>query len=243
VSGSEFEFLEFKNIGSAVLPLAGVHFTNGIEYDFPDNSSVAPGGFVVIASNTEMFNQRYGFLPLGDYTGQLDNAGERLTLVDASGDTLITLRYNDKAPWPVEADSTGQSLVSRAVTPRGDPGLPEYWSASAEIHGSPGRDDGASGFAEDKSNNENPRTFELDQNYPNPFNPRTTIKFQIPGTNFVTLEIYNVLGQKVVTLVSENLNPGMHKYEWQAEGLPSGIYFCRLQAGEFEQVKKMVLLK
>jgi hypothetical protein len=243
VGGSEFEFLEFKNIGSAVLPLAGVYFTNGIDYQFPSNSSVAPGGFVVIASNTEMFNQRYGFLPLGEYTGQLDNAGERLTLVDAAGDTLISLRYNDKAPWPIEPDSTGQSLVARAVTPLGDPGLPEYWTASGEINGSPGRDDGSSGFEEEKSGNVKPQAFELDQNYPNPFNPNTNIEFSLPKTEWVTLKIFNVLGQRVATLVSEKLNPGIHKYQWQGGNLPSGIYYCRMQAGEFEQVRKMILLK
>jgi hypothetical protein len=243
VSGSEFEFLEFKNIGSSVLPLAGVHFTNGIDYQFPSNSSVPAGGFVVLASNSEMFNRRYGFLPLAEYTGQLDNAGERLTVVNAAGDTLITLRYNDKAPWPTEADSTGQSLVARAINPHGDPGLPEYWTASSEINGSPGRDDGMSSLEEEKSFNKNPRVFELAQNYPNPFNPRTTIKFQIPSSTIVTLEIYNVLGQKVVTLVSGKFNPGIHSYEWQADNLPSGIYYCRMQAGNFEQVRKMILLK
>ena len=241
VGGSEFEFLEFKNIGTSVLPLAGVYFTNGIDYQFPNNSSVAPGGFVVIASNTEMFNQRYGFLPLGEYTGQLDNAGERLTLVNAAGDTLISLRYNDKAPWPIEPDSTGQSLVAREVIPLGDPSLPEYWTASREIHGSPGRDDGTNSV--ENNFNEKLQTFELTQNYPNPFNPSTMIEFQIPNSRYVTLEIYNVLGQKVATIVSEKLNPGVYKYEWQAHNLPSGIYYYRLQAGEFEKVRKMILLK
>jgi hypothetical protein len=243
VGGSEFEFLEFKNIGSSVLPLAGVHFTNGIDYQFPSNYSVAPGGFVVIASNAEMFNQRYEFLPLGEYTGQLDNAGERLTLVDASNDTLVSLRYNDKAPWPIEPDSTGQSLVSRAATPLSDPGLPEYWTASREINGSPGRDDGSSGFEEEKNIGENPRTFELDQNYPNPFNPKTMIKFQIPNSNFVTLEIYNLLGQKVATLVNKKMNQGMHEIEWNATDLASGVYLYRLQAGNYSETKKLILLR
>jgi hypothetical protein len=81
------------------------------------------------------------------------------------------------------------------------------------------------------------------ENYPNPFNLNTMIKFQIPNSNFVTLEIYNVLGQQVAMLVSEKLNPGIYKYNWQAINLPSGIYYCRMQAGEFKQVRKMVLLR
>jgi predicted GH43/DUF377 family glycosyl hydrolase len=88
-----------------------------------------------------------------------------------------------------------------------------------------------------------PKYLSLEQNYPNPFNPITNIQFSNPKSQFISLEIYNVLGQKVASLVSEKLNPGVHKYEWQAGGLPSGIYYCRIQAGEFEQVRKMVLLR
>jgi hypothetical protein len=81
------------------------------------------------------------------------------------------------------------------------------------------------------------------QNYPNPFNPSTYIQFSIPRSVLVTLEIYNLLGQKIETLVAGKLNSGIHKYEWQANNLPSGIYYCRMQAGGFEQVRKLVLLK
>jgi photosystem II stability/assembly factor-like uncharacterized protein len=87
------------------------------------------------------------------------------------------------------------------------------------------------------------QNFSLSQNYPNPFNPNTTIEFTLPKTEFVTMKVFNVLGQQVATLVSEKLNAGDHKYEWQAEGLPSGIYYCRMQSGEFEQVRKIILLK
>jgi hypothetical protein len=81
------------------------------------------------------------------------------------------------------------------------------------------------------------------ENYPNPFNPRTSIKFQIPNSSFATLEIYNLLGQKVATLMKENLSAGTHTSEWNATGFASGIYLYRLQAGEFEQVRKMILLR
>ncbi len=88
-----------------------------------------------------------------------------------------------------------------------------------------------------------PDQFKMDQNYPNPFNPNTTIEFALLQTEWVTLKIFNILGQQVTTLVSEKLNPGVYKYKWQADNLPTGIYICRLQAGEFEQVRKMILLK
>jgi hypothetical protein len=100
--------------------------------------------------------------------------------------------------------------------------------------------------------------FELGQNYPNPFNPTTTIEFSIPKAEFVTLKIYNILGEEVTTLVSERLTAGQYKYQWDASGLPSGVYFYKLeavhpstsspkesgQAGQgFVQTKKMLLIR
>jgi hypothetical protein len=86
-------------------------------------------------------------------------------------------------------------------------------------------------------------TFELAQNYPNPFNPRTKIKYDIPIKNYVDLSIFNQLGQKIATLASEVQAAGTHQVEWNAAGLPSGIYYYRLQSGEFFKSRKMIFLK
>ncbi|MFC1555758.1 YCF48-related protein [candidate division KSB1 bacterium] len=91
--------------------------------------------------------------------------------------------------------------------------------------------------------NQIPREFELKQNYPNPFNPETNIEFSIPATSFVQLDVYNVLGQRVATLVSENLPAGVHKAYWNAANMSSGIYFYRLQAENFNAMNKMMLIK
>jgi len=88
-----------------------------------------------------------------------------------------------------------------------------------------------------------PETTVLHQNYPNPFNPTTTIQFFLPRSENVSLKIYNTFGQELETLVSEKLPRGNFKYEWNAGGLTSGIYFYRLQAGSFVQVRKLVLVK
>jgi len=95
----------------------------------------------------------------------------------------------------------------------------------------------------ERENDQAPTNYALDQNYPNPFNPTTTISFFIPKTSRVTLEIYNSLGEKVSTLVSKTLPASTYQYEWDSEGLASGIYFYRLQAGDFVQTKEMLLLK
>jgi hypothetical protein len=85
--------------------------------------------------------------------------------------------------------------------------------------------------------------FELGQNYPNPFNPSTSISFAIPRSSFVSLQVYDVLGREIATLVNENLEAGSYKAEWNAAGQPSGVYFYRLTAGEFTDIGKMILNK
>jgi predicted GH43/DUF377 family glycosyl hydrolase len=95
----------------------------------------------------------------------------------------------------------------------------------------------------DKISSAFPGKFVLMQNFPNPFNPSTIINYELPITNVVDLSIYNLLGQKVATLVSENKNTGQHQVEWDASGFASGIYYYRIDAGEFQDVKKMILLR
>lgn len=88
-----------------------------------------------------------------------------------------------------------------------------------------------------------PSEYSLSQNYPNPFNPSTRINFSVPQTGSVTLKIYNVLGTEVQTLVSEEKEKGSYEVEFNASGLSSGIYYCKMQSGNFSDTKQMVLLK
>jgi endoglucanase len=88
-----------------------------------------------------------------------------------------------------------------------------------------------------------PRENRLDQNFPNPFNPSTTISFGLPFRSFVSLKMFDLRGREVATIVSEVLSAGYYSREWNARGLASGVYFCRLSAGPFAETKKLVLLK
>ena len=88
-----------------------------------------------------------------------------------------------------------------------------------------------------------PRAYSLAQNYPNPFNPSTTISWSLPSKAFVSLTIYDVVGREVAKLVSNELPAGVYSRIWNATGMPTGVYFCRLQAGAFTQTKKLLLLK
>jgi photosystem II stability/assembly factor-like uncharacterized protein len=88
-----------------------------------------------------------------------------------------------------------------------------------------------------------PRSYTLEQNYPNPFNPSTAIEFSIPHSGMTTLNIFNLLGEEVEALVAGELSAGRHLVKWDAKGKASGIYFYRLQAGEFTETKKLILLQ
>jgi hypothetical protein len=88
-----------------------------------------------------------------------------------------------------------------------------------------------------------PNYFALDQNYPNPFNPSTTISYSVPETEFVTLKVYDVLGNEIASLVNEEKPAGKYEVDFNGAELSSGIYFYRLQAGSFIETKKMVLMK
>lgn len=88
-----------------------------------------------------------------------------------------------------------------------------------------------------------PDDFSMEQNYPNPFNPTTKIKYQIANAGFVNLRIYDVLGNEVETLINREIQAGSYELEFNASKLPSGIYYYTLNAGEFSQTRKMILLK
>jgi hypothetical protein len=88
-----------------------------------------------------------------------------------------------------------------------------------------------------------PASYHLFQNYPNPFNPSTMIRYQLPKRSYVTLKVFNVLGEEVVTLVNGIQDPGYKWVEFDAAGQSSGVYFYRLAAGDHVLVKKMLLVR
>jgi hypothetical protein len=88
-----------------------------------------------------------------------------------------------------------------------------------------------------------PKTFSLSQNYPNPFNPVTSIKFSVPKQSHVKLIVYDLLGREVATLVNEIRNPGYYEVPFDAVNFASGVYFYRMEARDYVDVKKMVVIK
>ena len=88
-----------------------------------------------------------------------------------------------------------------------------------------------------------PLKYKLYQNYPNPFNPSTKINYSIPESGIVTIKIYDILGKEIQTLVNEFKQAGSYEAEFYGKDLPSGVYFVRMESGDFRDIKRMVLIK
>lgn len=238
-SSQDLEFIELYNAGKEPLNLSFLRFTDGIDYQFPAATELAPEHYIALAAQRSAFFSRYGEQPFGEFSGQLNNGGERLALSTASGDTVLSFSYDDGDEWPAAADGEGYSLVLDA----GDnPDLndAQQWRNSAALHGSPGRGDAQTAVRETLAV---PMDFSLQQNYPNPFNASTLIRFSLAQRSVVALAVYNLAGQHIATIIDREMPAGAHALSWQPESLASGIYFYRLQTDAASMSKKMLLLR
>ncbi|HER08763.1 MAG TPA: T9SS type A sorting domain-containing protein [Bacteroides sp.] len=231
IDQDKFEFIELKNTGPSTLDLGGVQFIDGIDFTFLPETGLLPGGFAVVASDQLRFYDRYGFLPVGEYGGNLDNGGEWILLAGPGGDTLSAIRYGDTAPWPVLADGMGHSLVPVVFDPAGDQNDAGLWRESCLIGGSPGRDDTEETAVEEPVKKES--GYLLGQNYPNPFSDLTYIGYTLPGEALVEISVYNLVGQKITTLVNGKYPAGSHVVNWNGRDdsgnrMKEGIYFYRM---------------
>ena len=127
----KLEFLEIRNTGSTSVNLSGLYFRGtGFVYQFPANATLNAGLCVIIASNANVFQSKYGFAPFGEFTRLLSNSGEKLVLSDAFGNLVDYVEYSDGSPWP-DADGNGYYLMLAGLTL--DNSLPESWTASNDL--------------------------------------------------------------------------------------------------------------
>ncbi|MBN2762510.1 MAG: CotH kinase family protein, partial [Bacteroidales bacterium] len=250
VDDSEFEFVELKNTGTSTLNMGGLRFVNGIDFEFPPETALKPGEFIVLAANNAGFYKRYGFMPFAEFGGQLDNNGEWITLINTTGDIICSFRFNDGTDWPDTPDGMGNSLVPTDINPDNDQNDPYYWRASYATGGSPGHDDlfTAAITAEMPQK----RNAVLNQNYPNPFADVTYIDYQLYDNAQVILSVYNMMGQKINTLVNRHQPAGVYQVEWNTadhagNNVAHGIYFYRIEIISADQTevitRKMLLMR
>ena len=229
VPNSEYEFIELKNTGRSTFDLSGFRFSKGISYTFPNESQFAPGEFIVLASNSNEFVSRYNFRPFGEYGGQLDNLGELLIMESAGGDTIVSFAYGNSGDWPTSPAGSGYSLVPVDPNPKGDPSIASNWTASKYKGGSPGIDDGS------------PTDVPLPvsakglkhESFPNPFTTSVYIVYELEEDSHVVIDIYNLSGQKISSLVDEYRPTGRNHVSWDGRNhlgqpIAEGVYIYRL---------------
>uniref|UniRef100_A0A7V2ZIP6 T9SS type A sorting domain-containing protein n=1 Tax=Ignavibacterium album TaxID=591197 RepID=A0A7V2ZIP6_9BACT len=167
---------------------------------------------------------------------RLETNGITVFLNDGQGNFIVRencyFPYADGVPWSIIAsdfDLDGRTDI--AITSTSDSLYVLYNLGGGTVG------------VRDQEVTEIPTSFSLSQNFPNPFNPTTTIQYSLPQAEDVTLKVYNLLGEEVKTLVNDYQQAGKHSVQINVNNLPSGVYFYRIQAGNFVQTKKMILIK
>ena len=142
----DYEFIEFLNLAAQPIELAGVSFTDGIDFAFADDALLGAGERLVLVRDTAAFATRYPAVQIGgEYSGRLSNGGERIILSSATNGTLRDFAYDDAEPWPPEADGGGRSLFLTDPQTNPDVALAASWQLHGTISGNPGGPDSSSG--------------------------------------------------------------------------------------------------
>ena len=229
-AGNFSDWIELYNAGDQAVDVGGLYLSDDLEDPglwriseiSPYMTTINPDSFLLLWADNDT---TLDLLHLGF---QLAMEGEAISIGQiVENDTILI----DSLTYPEQVTD-----FSFGRYPDGS----ANWITFA--HGTPGSSNIITG-----SRNEIqkfPGSFRLCQNYPNPFNPATVIRFSIPEAGFVTLKIYNLLGQLAATLVERNLAPGDHSYVWNAGSFASGVYYYKLDTeGGLTETKKLILLK
>ncbi|HEX7358118.1 MAG TPA: CotH kinase family protein, partial [Ignavibacteriaceae bacterium] len=238
------DWIELYNNSDTSVNISGWIFRDSEDihnYIIPSQTVLGPRQFLVLCSDDTLFHPLFPNVTnyIGNFNFGLSGGGELLMLLDQNLNVIDSLTYDDKSPWPVEPDGDGPTLA--LINPDYDNHLPQSWASSNE-HGTPGSINDV--FVNVKEDLDIiPVEYSLMQNYPNPFNPVTLINYSIPKVTFVSLIVYDVIGNEVKTLVNELKNPGIYQVSFDGTGLSSGVYFYRIQAENFIDTKKLILLK
>ncbi|MFW9596853.1 MAG: lamin tail domain-containing protein [Paludibacter sp.] len=230
---SYFEFIELKNTGTATLDIGGLTFTNGLTYTFPKETQLGAGKFIVLASNSNSFFSRYGFRPFATYKGQLDNSGERITLVSDNGIILTDMSFATYGIWPTSPDGGGYSLVPVALNPANSQVDGTEWRASHKVGGSPGADDLPVSSVEMVQTPNDGRKLMVNS-YPNPFSDKTYIDIQTTEMTRVNVAVYDIMGRVVKYICQNHTHTGgLQQFEWNgcdenANMVANGVYFVKV---------------
>jgi hypothetical protein len=215
------EFIEIQNTGNTSINLTGIHLSKlGIAYQFPKNETLMAGQSLILASNSAIFKERYGINAFDNFSRDLSNSSQNLTLSDAFGNVIDQVTYTDDAPWPETADGDGFYLELTDVN--SDNALASNWIANSNESLS------VSGF------NSSAIDFAV---YPNPAKENVTVNAK---QTIQEILIFNPLGQEIKNV---NVNVNLKSAEINISRLNNGIYYLKLRLLNSATISTIIIKK
>lgn len=230
------DWVELYNRKNSAIDLSGWYLMdedNDHIYYFTEGQVIEANGYLVICEDITAFKDLVSDIHncTGNLGFGLSNGGEIIRLYRRGGFPVDLVEYDDEDPWPEEADGEGASL--ELTDPDADNDLAENWKASYQ-HGTPGRQNFSNML----------EGYELAQNFPNPFSHLTTISFSMGQPGHVLINLYNLFGKKIITLVNGYMEVSSYFISWDAGTLPGGIYLYTMAVdGQVVGTRKMVIVR
>ena len=241
------DWVELHSTYQVPIDLSGWVFNDDEDtrpFVIPGETVIEPGGFLVLCRDSMRFGQAFPQADdcIGNFGFGLNAGSEQVRLFDSGGALVDALSYDTEEPWPAAQEGGREVTTLALLSPALDNALAPSWVAALG-QGTPGRSNEVRTLIAELEEGTLPASFALQQNYPNPFNPLTTIRLAVPQTGRVRVDLYSGLGQRLATLVDEELAAGYHRIVFNGGDLASGLYLYTMRAPGFEQTRSMILLK
>ena len=243
------DWIEIFNPGDMDIDISGYKLkddNNDHSYNFPDETIIPSGEYLVISNDLEAFSELYSSqIPIvGPFDFGFGGGGDEVRIFDQEGVLVDSVSYDDGSPWPLEPDGSGPTLELKNSNL--DNELAESWSSSSGF-GSPGEQN-TSYLNVNDLKDPGPEEYALLNAYPNPFNGSINIPIIIPSQTNSKVIIFNVLGQKVTEISIEHFGIGKHTISWNGQNelgndVGSGVYFAQLDVEGAKGIQKLVYLK
>ncbi len=225
LEGNGYEWIEIVNASDEQISLAGIYFSEGIDFAFTDTQTIDAGEYLVLASNKVWVGGKYEIPVAGEFTGKLDNSGELLMLKDSLGNTINAIKYNDKAPWP---DLTGNDFRSiELVDITTDNAVAENWVVS-------GLDDGTPGFRYGTRIKEVTAQNQIEM-YPNP--AKNSLYFTTTGSTDIEIRIFNLSGAEIAHHLLH------HQKSIDLQSISEGSYVVKIRSNKQTVSRHLTIIR
>ena len=240
------DWIEIYNNSGTVIDMTGWKFMDSANdaFLFPNGYLFEQGEYLVLCRDSNLFKEKNPSITrvLGDFNFGLSSEGELIRIVNNNAGIVDEVDYKVAEPWPITANSTGYTIELKDLAL--DNNVGENWIA-ANLYGTPGTPYTTPSHVSNDGIDQ-PAKYALYTNYPNPFNPSTMIHFSLNQSGFVRINIYNMLGQNIRTLVDRKMETGKHQLAWDGKTdagkvVSSGVYIVTLKMADKALLTRNIL--